>query len=100
MFVLFGDIMVFDVGRVCVKTHGRNAGKYVVVVKGIEDGFVEITGPKDVNGIKRKRSNVRHLIPTSKKLNISEKASDDEIKKELEKMKLLETFKNKVKINV
>ena len=92
--------MVFETGQICVKTKGRLAGNYVVVVKKINDTFVEITGPKDVNSVKRKRSNIKHLIPTKKKIKISEGASDDIVKKELEKEKLIEMFKQGVKIKV
>ncbi len=92
--------MVFDIGRVCVKTRGRLAGNYVVVVKKIDDTFVEITGPKEVNSVKRKRSNIKHLIPTKKKIKISEGASDDVVKKELEKEKLIDMFKEGVKVRI
>ena len=41
----------FDIGRVCLKTAGRHAGKKVVIVSELEDKYVTIDGPK----IKRKR---------------------------------------------
>lgn len=71
------------VGDVCVKTAGREAGKEVVVVDIIDDTFVLIDGP----GVKRRRCNVRHLVPTGKKVNIKKGASHEEVLKALEALK-------------
>ncbi len=87
---------IFDTGRVCVKTHGRYAGKYCVVTKVIDDSFVEITGPKSLNGLKRKKSNIKHIIPTKITLDIKNGATDDEIKKAIESKKLKDMFTSKV----
>ncbi|HDJ97286.1 MAG TPA: 50S ribosomal protein L14e, partial [Thermofilum sp.] len=48
-------VRVFDVGRICVKTMGREAGKKCVIVDIIDDNFVLITGPKAASGVKRRR---------------------------------------------
>ncbi len=72
--------MVVDVGRVCVKTVGHEAGKRCVVVEVLDGTFVVVTGPK----VKRRRCNIAHLEPTDKKLEIREGASDEEVKRALE----------------
>lgn len=59
-----------EVGRICVKTAGREAGKYCVVVDIVDENFVIITGPKDVTGVKRRRCNIKHLEPTPEKVDI------------------------------
>ena len=76
--------MVLEIGRVCVKTAGREAGKRCVVVDIIDDTFVLISGPE----VKRRRCNVKHLEPLPQKLNLSKGASDEEVKKAFEEAKL------------
>jgi large subunit ribosomal protein L14e len=72
--------VVVEVGRVCVKTAGREAGRKCVVVDIIDETYVLISGP----GIKRRRCNVRHLEPLPNKLDITKGASDEEVKRALE----------------
>jgi len=74
----------FEVGRICVKITGREAGKKCIIVDVIDKNFLLITGPKQVNGIKRRRVNVSHVEPTEKKVNMSRGESDEEIMKALD----------------
>lgn len=87
-----------EVGRICVKTSGREAGRKCVIVEIIDKNFVLITGPKDVTGVRRRRCNIKHLEPTPEKIEISRGASDEEVKKALEEAGKLEELKEKVKI--
>ena len=68
-----------EVGRVCVKIAGREAGEKCVIVEVIDDKFVEVVG----TNIKNRRCNIKHLEPVDQTIEIK---SDDveEIKKELE----------------
>jgi len=68
-----------EVGRICIKTRGREAGKRCVIVDLIDKNFVLITGPKSLTGVKRRRANIRHLSPTEEKINIRRGASDEEV---------------------
>jgi len=70
---------VIEVGRICRKIAGREAGRACVVVRAIDDNFVEVTGPKELTGVRRRRVNVKHLAPLPIKLDISEGASDEEV---------------------
>ncbi len=70
---------VIEVGRVCRKIAGREAGRACVVVKVVSSNFVEITGPKELTGVRRRRINIKHLVPLPIKLEISEGASDDKV---------------------
>ncbi len=88
---------VIEVGRICVKTRGKDAGKKVVIVDIIDENFVLVTGPKDVNGVKRKRSNILHIDPTDKKVEISKGASDEQVKDALQQASLLDFVKETVK---
>jgi large subunit ribosomal protein L14e len=89
-----------EVGRICVKTRGREAGKKCVIVDIIDDKFVLVTGPKKVNGVKRRRSNIKHLEPTENKIELKAGASDDEVMEALSKQNLLEYMKEPMKIKV
>lgn len=75
-----------EVGRVCVKTKGREAGRRCVVVDIIDRNFALITGPKDVTGVRRRRVNMSHLKPTEEKIEISRGASDEEVKAGLQRL--------------
>ena len=88
---------IIDVGRICVKIAGREAGRKCVIVDIIDDNFVLITGPKSLTGIKRRRCNIKHLEPTEYKVNIPKNASDEEIIKQLEEAKLIDFMREKVK---
>ena len=86
-----------EVGRVCVKLAGREAGRKCVVVDVIDKNFVLVTGPVKVSGVKRRRVNVSHVEPMDVKVKI-EKGDDDEVVVEaLKKAKLLEDMKEPVK---
>jgi len=86
-----------EVGRICVKTAGREAGRKCVIVDIIDENFVLITGPKKVTGIKRRRANIKHIEPTDKLIKIPRGASDEEVLKVLEEAELVEFMKEVVK---
>lgn len=77
-----------EVGRICVKIAGREAGKKCIVVDVIDKNFVLVTGPKKVNGVKRRRVNMSHVEPTQKKVKVGRGESDEEITKALDKATL------------
>ncbi|NOZ88995.1 MAG: 50S ribosomal protein L14e [Crenarchaeota archaeon] len=91
---------VIEVGRLCVKTRGREAGRKCVIVEIIDDNFVLITGPKDVSGVKRRRANINHIEVLPEKIEISPGASDEEVRQALEKAGLLEFMKEPVRPQV
>lgn len=71
---------MFEIGRVCMKIAGRDAGRYCVVVENLDQNFVLIDGQT-----RRRKCNISHLEPTEKVLKIKDKAEHDEIVKALEK---------------
>ena len=81
--------MALEVGRVCMKVAGREAGRYCVVVKKIDDAFVIVSGPKILTGVKRRRCNIEHLEPTPYSLEIKEDANDVEIIEAYKKANLI-----------
>ncbi len=89
-----------EIGRICIKTRGREAGRKCVIIDLIDDKYVLITGPKDVTGVKRRRVNIKHIEPTQIKIDIKPGASDEEVKKALEEHGLIEKMKEKIKIKI
>lgn len=68
-----------EVGRVCLKTAGREAGEKCVILEVIDENFVEVVGVS----VKNRRCNIRHLEPMDETIDI--KSDDIEaIKKQLE----------------
>jgi large subunit ribosomal protein L14e len=86
-----------EVGRICVKICGREAGKKCVIVDIIDKSFVLVTGPKSVTGVKRRRANINHLEPLAEKIDIKRGASDEEVVEALKKKGLLEAMAQPVK---
>ena len=87
-----------EVGRICVKVSGREAGKKCVIVDLTDKSFVLITGPKKVTGVKRRRVNANHIEPLQDKLDIKRGASDDEVAEALKASSKIDTMKEEVKI--
>lgn len=86
-----------EVGRICVKLTGREAGRKCVVVDIIDENFVLVTGPKQLSGVKRRRVNVKHVDPTDKVVRVQRGASDEEVLKAIEEMGLTEYMREVVK---
>ncbi len=89
-----------EVGRICVKTFGREAGRKCVIVDLIDKNFVLITGPNEVTRIKRRRANMNHIEPTEGKINIERGASDEEVAKALDAAGKTEEMKELVKPSI
>jgi len=85
------------VGRVCVKTRGRESGKKCVVVEVIDKSFVLITGPKKLTGVKRRRVNADHLKPLDWKVDIKKGATDKAVTDALEKVDKIDEMSAKEK---
>jgi large subunit ribosomal protein L14e len=90
-------VPAIEVGRICVKLTGREAGRKCVIVDIMDKSFVLITGPKTVTGIKRRRANMNHIEPTQDKLEIKRGASDEEVAESLKVSGKLEEMAQKVK---
>jgi large subunit ribosomal protein L14e len=61
---------MFDVGRVCVKIAGRDAGKKCVIVDVVDVNFVIVDGQT-----RRRKCNVKHLEPLDQVIKIAKAAS-------------------------
>ena len=67
---------MIEVGRICMKLAGRDAGEKCVVVEKIDNNFVLIDGQT-----RRRKCNIHHLEPLNQTLKIKKGASNAEIKK-------------------
>lgn len=86
-----------EIGRICVKTAGRDAGKKCVVVDVMDKSFIMVTGPKALTGVKRKRANLNHVMLLEDKLELKRGASDDEVTKILKDLGKLDEMKQSTK---
>jgi large subunit ribosomal protein L14e len=86
-----------EVGRICVKLTGREAGRKCVIVDIMDKSFVVITGPKTVTGVKRRRANINHVEPLQDKIAIKRGATDEEVTEELKTSGKLEEMAQPVK---
>ncbi|MEA2071366.1 MAG: 50S ribosomal protein L14e [Asgard group archaeon] len=91
---------MIEIGRIVVKTTGREAMKKAVIVDMIDKNYVLISGPPSLSGIKRRRVNIKHLEPTKKKLDIKRKATDEDIVAAAKDAKLDDFIAEEISLNV
>jgi len=91
---------VIEVGRIVVKTRGREAGRKAVVVDIVDNNFVVVTGPKSVTGVKRRKVNINHIEPTDKKVDIPKGADDKTVEDKLKAENLIDYMKQSVKVTL
>ncbi len=70
---------MIDIGRICVKIAGRDAGKKCVVIDILDENFVMIDGET-----RRRKCNILHLEPLDKTIDIKKGASHAEVTKAFE----------------
>jgi large subunit ribosomal protein L14e len=87
---------VYDIGRVCVKTTGREAGRYCVVVDIIDKNYILIDGLN----VRRRQANYKHLEPISETIDIKKGASHTDIEEAIKKAKLGKKLKETVSIPI
>jgi LSU ribosomal protein L14E len=91
-------VPAIEVGRLCYKVRGHEAGRKCVIVDIIDENMVLVTGPKQLTGVRRRRVNVKHIAPLDRAISISKGASDEEVLKALQEAGLLDFMKEKVKM--
>ena len=74
---------LYDVGRLCVKTMGRDNGNYCVVVDVLKDNYVLIDG-----NVRRRKCSIRHLEPLKDVLKIKKNDSHVNVIKAMKQLKL------------
>ncbi|MEA2038183.1 MAG: 50S ribosomal protein L14e [Nanoarchaeota archaeon] len=74
---------MIEIGRICVKLAGRDGGREAVIVDILDSNYVLIDG-----NVRRRKCNIFHLEPTSKKIEIKRGASHEDVKAEFSKLKI------------
>jgi len=90
-------VPAIEVGRICIKLVGREAGRKCIIVDVMDKNFVLITGPKNVTSVKRRRVNANHVEPLEDKIKIKRGAADEEVIEALKASDKLEEMKQMVK---
>ncbi|MCS7146363.1 MAG: 50S ribosomal protein L14e [Nitrososphaerota archaeon] len=90
--------MVDQVGRVVVKTAGRDAGLKGVVVNILGGNKVLVTGPPSLNGLRRRAVNIMHLLPTAYRVEVGRDASDEEVMRAIENSGLKDFMKRRAEV--
>ncbi len=75
---------MIEIGRVCIKIAGREAGKMAVIAEVLDKNYVLIDGL-----VRRKKCNISHLMPMATMIKIKKNASTEEIIKALIDAKLI-----------
>ncbi len=91
---------LYEIGRICVKTMGREAGSLCVVLEKKDESYVLVTGPRQLSGVKRRSCNIRHLEPLETMLTIAADADDEAIEKAIEEAGLTDKFRTKIRLNI
>ncbi len=91
---------LYETGRVCVKTMGREAGSLCVVIEKKNESYVVVTGPKNLSGVRRRSCNIRHLEPLETILTIAADSDDEAIQKAIEEAGLTDKFRKKIRLDL
>ncbi|MEM2121579.1 MAG: 50S ribosomal protein L14e [Candidatus Woesearchaeota archaeon] len=65
---------MMEIGRLCMKIAGRDAGKYGIIIDVINEKFVMLDGQ-----VRRRKVNINHIEPLPQVLNIKKNASHEEV---------------------
>ncbi|MFH1916405.1 MAG: hypothetical protein ABIJ21_04015 [Nanoarchaeota archaeon] len=65
---------MLNIGRVCVKIAGRDAGKTCAIIDTYDNGLVLIDGET-----RRRKCNIRHLLPKEETISLKKDASHDDV---------------------
>ena len=87
---------VYDIGRICIKTMGREAGHYCVIVDIIDKNYLLIDGLK----IRRRRVNYKHIEPIADTIDIKKGAKHEDVETAIKQAKLQKKMSEIVSIPI
>ena len=87
---------VYDIGRVCIKLMGREAGHYCVIVDVIDKNYLLIDGLK----VRRRRVNYKHIEATSDMVEIKKGADHSAVEAAIKKAKLDKKMSEPIEIPI
>ena len=88
-----------EVGRVIIKTAGREALQKAVIADFVDQNFVLVTGA-GVSPVKRRRCNIKHLRPLDLMVKIKRGAKDEDISKAIEQAQIVDEIKTPLNLTV
>jgi large subunit ribosomal protein L14e len=87
---------VYDIGRLCIKTMGREAGHHCVIVDVIDKNYLLIDGLK----VRRRRVNYNHIEPITETIEIKKGASHEQVEAAIKKAKLEKKMNETISIPI
>jgi large subunit ribosomal protein L14e len=75
------EIKMMEIGRLCIKIAGRDAGKKCVIIDVIDETLVMIDGET-----RRRKCNIRHLEPLKETIKVSKNAAHSSVVSEFKKL--------------
>ena len=81
----------FEVGRVAVKTAGREVARKCVILGFVDKNFVLITGA-GLSGVRRRKANLKHLVPLDQSIKVKENAKDEDVAKAINSAGIKDDF--------
>jgi large subunit ribosomal protein L14e len=74
---------MFDIGRVCMKIAGRDAGKKCVIIDVIDAHYVLVDGQT-----RRRKCNIKHLEPLTQTVQVTKNAPEPEVVRVLKELNI------------
>lgn len=87
---------IYDIGRICIKTMGREAGKYCVIVDVIDKNYLLIDGLS----VRRRRVNYKHIEPTTDIIDFKKGADHNAVEAAIKKAKKTKLMNQTVSITL
>ena len=85
---------MIEIGRLCIKTMGREAGYHGVIVDIVDKNYLLIDGLK----IRRRRVNYNHIEPIAEMIEIKKGASHEQVEAAIKKAKLEKKLNERISI--
>lgn len=89
----------FEIGRVAVKTAGRETAKKCIILGFVDKNFVLVTGA-GLSGVRRRSANMKHLVPIDKKVTVKENAADEDVVKAITSAGIKDDFVKEYDFNM
>ena len=87
---------IYDIGRICIKTMGREAGSYCVIVDVIDKNYLLVDGLI----VRRRRVNYKHIEPTTDVIEIQKGADHSAVETAIKKAKKTKIMNQTVSIPI
>lgn len=88
-----------EIGRVIVKTSGREALNKALIVDIVDQNFVLISGG-GISNVKRRKCNIKHLRPLDEMVKLKRGAKEDQVKKAIGSSAFANTFDRPIELDL